>query len=184
MTSRPRPRRAAAPSDPSTAANRTTFYRVFTEFFFCLFVLIGFPFDFGSWSAGDVSASEAVGGGGGGGVGGGVGAWEASQTSLDAASDPSLVDGAAGGGGFSRDQFGRQSMSEKRHAALDAKNTDTYQRNKKLRSELGAIVFCFGPLPVATTASGVETRSPEDVQSATENREQHLQSIFRPTIDT
>jgi hypothetical protein len=37
-------------------------------------------------------------------------------------------------GGFSRDQFGRQSMSEKRHAALDAKNTDTYQRNKKLRS--------------------------------------------------
>lgn len=34
---------------------------------------------------------------------------------------------------FSRDQFGRQSMSEKRHAALDAKNTDTYQRNKKIR---------------------------------------------------
>ncbi|XP_063236396.1 partitioning defective 3 homolog B isoform X3 [Bacillus rossius redtenbacheri] len=37
--------------------------------------------------------------------------------------------------GFSRDAFGRQSMSEKRHAALDAKNTDTYQRNKKLREE-------------------------------------------------
>lgn len=36
---------------------------------------------------------------------------------------------------FSRDAFGRQSMSEKRHAALDAKNTDTYQRNKKLRYE-------------------------------------------------
>lgn len=36
--------------------------------------------------------------------------------------------------GFSRDQFGRQSMSEKRHASLDAKSTDTYQRNKKLRS--------------------------------------------------
>lgn len=35
--------------------------------------------------------------------------------------------------GFSRDQFGRQSMSEKRHASLDAKSTDTYQRNKKLR---------------------------------------------------
>jgi hypothetical protein len=35
--------------------------------------------------------------------------------------------------GFTRDAFGRQSMSEKRHATLDAKNTDTYQRNKKLR---------------------------------------------------
>lgn len=49
----------------------------------------------------------------------------ASQTSLE---DPN-------GGGFSRDQFGRQSMSEKRHASLDAKSTDTYQRNKKLREE-------------------------------------------------
>lgn len=37
--------------------------------------------------------------------------------------------------GFSRDAFGRQSMSEKRHATLDAKNTDTYQRSKKLREE-------------------------------------------------
>lgn len=37
--------------------------------------------------------------------------------------------------GFSRDAFGRQSMSEKRHATLDAKNTDTYQRTKKLREE-------------------------------------------------
>lgn len=37
--------------------------------------------------------------------------------------------------GFSRDAFGRQSMSEKRHATLDAKNTGTYQRNKKLREE-------------------------------------------------
>lgn len=34
---------------------------------------------------------------------------------------------------FSRDALGRQSMSEKRHAALDAKNTDTYKRNKKIR---------------------------------------------------
>nr|XP_024215630.1 partitioning defective 3 homolog B [Halyomorpha halys] len=39
------------------------------------------------------------------------------------------------GGGFARDAFGRQSMSEKRHAALDAKTTDTYQRNKKAREE-------------------------------------------------
>lgn len=40
-----------------------------------------------------------------------------------------------GAGGFARDAFGRQSMSEKRHATLDAKSTDTYQRNKKLREE-------------------------------------------------
>ena len=36
---------------------------------------------------------------------------------------------------FSRDQPGRQSMSEKRHATLDAKNTDTYQKRKKARDE-------------------------------------------------
>ncbi|XP_067127490.1 LOW QUALITY PROTEIN: partitioning defective 3 homolog [Centruroides vittatus] len=36
---------------------------------------------------------------------------------------------------FCRDGFGRQSISEKRHAQLDAKNTDTYQRNKKARAE-------------------------------------------------
>lgn len=36
---------------------------------------------------------------------------------------------------FSRDAIGRRSMSEKHHAALDAKETDTYQRNKKLREE-------------------------------------------------
>ncbi|XP_052131025.1 partitioning defective 3 homolog isoform X2 [Frankliniella occidentalis] len=48
------------------------------------------------------------------------------------ASQLSLDESAAG---FSRDAFGRQSMSEKRHATLDAKNTDTYQRQKKLREE-------------------------------------------------
>lgn len=36
---------------------------------------------------------------------------------------------------FNRDAIGRRSMSEKHHAALDAKETDTYQRNKKLREE-------------------------------------------------
>lgn len=36
---------------------------------------------------------------------------------------------------FSRDQPGRQSMSEKRHATLDAKNTDTYQKRKKARED-------------------------------------------------
>ncbi len=36
---------------------------------------------------------------------------------------------------FARDQPGRQSMSEKRHATLDAKSTDTYQKRKKAREE-------------------------------------------------
>lgn len=36
---------------------------------------------------------------------------------------------------FRRDGFGRQSMSEKRHAQLDAKTTDTYRRRKKNKEE-------------------------------------------------
>jgi hypothetical protein len=45
--------------------------------------------------------------------------------------------------GFTRDAFGRQSMSEKRHATLDAKHTDTYQRNKKLRLACIALKVCL-----------------------------------------
>ena len=48
----------------------------------------------------------------------------ASQTSLEESSFA-----------FARDQPGRQSMSEKRHATLDAKSTDTYQRSKRARQE-------------------------------------------------
>lgn len=36
---------------------------------------------------------------------------------------------------FSRDAVGRRSMSEKHHAAMDARETGTYQRNKKMREE-------------------------------------------------
>ncbi|KAL9886405.1 par-3 family cell polarity regulator isoform 2-T7 [Glossina fuscipes fuscipes] len=36
---------------------------------------------------------------------------------------------------FSRDALGRRSISEKHHAALDARETGTYQRNKRLREE-------------------------------------------------
>ncbi|XP_053677892.1 uncharacterized protein LOC128728296 [Anopheles nili] len=36
---------------------------------------------------------------------------------------------------FSRDAIGRRSMSEKHHAAMDARETGTYQRNKKLREK-------------------------------------------------
>ena len=37
--------------------------------------------------------------------------------------------------GFARDQPGRRSMSEKRHATLDAKSTDTYKRSREARLE-------------------------------------------------
>ncbi|KAK2717578.1 hypothetical protein QYM36_006381 [Artemia franciscana] len=47
-------------------------------------------------------------------------------------SQTSLEESASG---FTRDQPGRQSMSEKRHATLDAKSTDTYQRQKKAKEE-------------------------------------------------
>ncbi|XP_022248500.1 partitioning defective 3 homolog isoform X4 [Limulus polyphemus] len=48
-----------------------------------------------------------------------------SQLSLDDESQFTLT----------RDGFGRQSISEKRHAQLDARNTDTFQRNKRAREE-------------------------------------------------
>ncbi|XP_062539854.1 partitioning defective 3 homolog isoform X2 [Armigeres subalbatus] len=51
----------------------------------------------------------------------------ASQLSLD--TNPPAPDA------FSRDAIGRRSMSEKHHAAMDARETGTYQRNKKLREE-------------------------------------------------
>lgn len=47
--------------------------------------------------------------------------------------EESLID--ANGDSFQRDGFGRQSISEKRHATLNAKNTDTFKRNQKLREE-------------------------------------------------
>lgn len=49
--------------------------------------------------------------------------------------DDESVDSATGEERFQRDGFGRQSISEKRHAKLMAENTDTYKRNRKLREE-------------------------------------------------
>ncbi|XP_052737649.1 partitioning defective 3 homolog [Bicyclus anynana] len=40
----------------------------------------------------------------------------------------------SGGGAFSRDAVGRRSMSEKRHAALDAKATGTYRKIKETKA--------------------------------------------------
>lgn len=49
--------------------------------------------------------------------------------------DDESFDAVSGEERFQRDGFGRQSISEKRHAQLMAKNTDTYKRNQKLREE-------------------------------------------------
>ncbi|XP_075969691.1 uncharacterized protein LOC142972448 isoform X4 [Anticarsia gemmatalis] len=42
--------------------------------------------------------------------------------------------GSECGAGFSRDAVGRRSMSEKRHAALDAKHTGTYKKIKEIKA--------------------------------------------------
>ncbi|XP_047021478.1 partitioning defective 3 homolog isoform X4 [Helicoverpa zea] len=42
--------------------------------------------------------------------------------------------GSESGAGFSRDAVGRRSMSEKRHAALDAKTTGTYKKIKEIKA--------------------------------------------------
>ena len=57
----------------------------------------------------------------------GADATYASQLSLETNPPPSDA--------FSRDAIGRRSMSEKHHAAMDARETGTYQRNKKLREK-------------------------------------------------
>lgn len=62
-----------------------------------------------------------------------------SNQSVDPASiqswDDESIDNINGEERFQRDGFGRQSISEKRHAQLMAKNTDTYKRNQKLKEE-------------------------------------------------
>ncbi|KRF99615.1 uncharacterized protein Dwil_GK25801, isoform B [Drosophila willistoni] len=71
--------------------------------------------------------------GGGGGVAGGpavTGNFDATYSS-----QLSLETNNSGVEHFSRDALGRRSISEKHHAALDARETGTYQRNKKLREE-------------------------------------------------
>ncbi len=51
-------------------------------------------------------------------------------------------------------------MSEKRHATLDAKSTDTYQRNKKVRDERQ------------------RQKQQEDVQAEQMARERNMQGRF------
>lgn len=69
---------------------------------------------------------------------------------------------------FSRDAIGRRSMSEKHHAALDAKETGTYQRNKKLREQRERDRKTQGKLGVATSMGSMESIS----SNANEKRDQ------------
>lgn len=72
----------------------------------------------------------------------------------------------AAAAGFSRDAFGRQSMSEKRHATLDAKNTDTYRRNKKMREER------------QQNTSGDQTRQNQIIKKIAEIRQELLEREY------
>lgn len=72
------------------------------------------------------------------------------------------------GDAFSRDAFGRRSMSEKHHAALDAKETGTYQRNKKLREQRERDRKGQGKLGVASSMGSMESIS----SNANEKRDQ------------
>lgn len=58
---------------------------------------------------------------------------------------------------FARDQPGRQSMSEKRHATLDAKSTDTYQRSRKARLEREQATKEVGPTLGMKKSSSLES---------------------------
>lgn len=49
--------------------------------------------------------------------------------------DDESIDNTTGEERFQRDGFGRQSISEKRHAKLMAENTDTFKRNQRIREE-------------------------------------------------
>lgn len=69
---------------------------------------------------------------------------------------------------FSRDAVGRRSMSEKHHAALDAKETGTYQRNKKLREQRERDRKVQGKLGIASSMGSMESIS----SSANEKRDQ------------
>uniref|UniRef100_A0A182VVF4 PDZ domain-containing protein n=1 Tax=Anopheles minimus TaxID=112268 RepID=A0A182VVF4_9DIPT len=76
----------------------------------------------------------------------GADATYASQLSLETNPPPSDA--------FSRDAIGRRSMSEKHHAAMDARETGTYQRNKKLREKRDRDSKLLMASSTAMTSSG------------------------------
>ena len=76
-------------------------------------------------------------------------------TDVTYASQTSLTEEPVGA--FARDQPGRQSMSEKRHATLDAKSTDTYKRSKEARREREAATKEVGPTLGMKKSSSLES---------------------------
>ena len=75
-------------------------------------------------------------------------------TDITYASQTSLEEPA---GAFARDQPGRRSMSEKRHATLDAKSTDTYQRGSKALLEREQATKEVGPTLGMKKSSSLES---------------------------
>uniref|UniRef100_A0A182LZX5 PDZ domain-containing protein n=1 Tax=Anopheles culicifacies TaxID=139723 RepID=A0A182LZX5_9DIPT len=93
----------------------------------------------------------------------------ASQLSLETNPPPSDA--------FSRDAIGRRSMSEKHHAAMDARETGTYQRNKKLREKRDRDSKLLMTPSTAVTTSGGSLESIDLHQMARMNslkEHQHL----------
>merc|ERR1719245_2120074 len=78
-----------------------------------------------------------------------------SDSDVTYASQTSLVEEPQSA--FARDQPGRQSMSEKRHATLDAKSTDTYQRSRKARLEREQATKEVGPMLGMKKSSSLES---------------------------
>ena len=78
-----------------------------------------------------------------------------SDSDVTYASQTSLVEEPQSA--FARDQPGRQSMSEKRHATLDAKSTDTYQRSRKARLEREQATKEVGPTLGMKKSSSLES---------------------------
>ncbi|CAK1545301.1 unnamed protein product [Leptosia nina] len=68
------------------------------------------------------------------------------------------------GAGFSRDAVGRRSMSEKRHAALDAKTTGTYKKIKEIKASA---------VPVGPSLGMRKSSSLESLQTAIHEKQRN-----------
>ncbi|KAL4705760.1 hypothetical protein ACJJTC_006541 [Scirpophaga incertulas] len=73
--------------------------------------------------------------------------------------------GSESGAGFSRDAIGRRSMSEKRHAALDAKQTGTYKKIKEIKA--------VNSLQVGPALGMRKSSSLESLQTAIQENQRH-----------
>ncbi|RVE48985.1 hypothetical protein evm_006343 [Chilo suppressalis] len=73
--------------------------------------------------------------------------------------------GSECGTGFSRDAVGRRSMSEKRHAALDAKTTGTYKKIKEIKA--------INSLQVGPALGMRKSSSLESLQTAIQENQRH-----------